>query len=157
VFGPRALRIVSALVLALLAASQVVQAAGEFVIVAPPSVSPLVTRTVHLAAERCIPLYGGYLRTGLTTQVTIYIYPSRDAFVRGRQALSGENLEEALRASEYLGNAIGYAVLINQVMHDNARELTGTTCHEIVHVYQNELGTENARPAHEWMLAPPPL
>lgn len=151
----RALRITSVLVLALLAAPHAVGAASapaEFVIVTQPGVNPALARTVHLAAERCIPLYAGYVGTRLSRRITIHIYPTKEAFVRGRQVLGGESLEEALRAADYLGSAIGYTILINQAQTHGTAEQAGTTCHEIVHVYQVELGTEDARPGHEWML-----
>lgn len=130
------------------------RAAGEFVIIAPAGVRPAVHRTVHQAAERCIPLYAGYLRTRLTTQIEIHIFPTRAAFVQGRQTIGGESPEDAQRAADYLGSAIGHAVMINQATHEGASpgELAGTTCHEILHVFQFELVTEDGRESHEWML-----
>ncbi len=141
-------------VLALLVAISPALAAGEFVIVAPPGVTPAVHRTVQQAAERCIPHYAALLRTRLSAQVEIHIFPTRAAFVRGRQTIGGESPEEAQRAADYLGSAIGYAVTINQSTHEGSGpgELAGTACHEILHVYQFELVTEDGRESHEWML-----
>ena len=127
-------------------------AAGEFVIIAPAGASPFAQRTVQQAAERCIPLYAGHLGVRLAGQIVIHLYPTRQAFVRGRITLGGEDPDDAQRTADYLGSAIGHNVLINLATHDRAAELTGTACHEIVHVYQYELGTEDARPAHEWIL-----
>ncbi|MGQ0550932.1 MAG: hypothetical protein ACT4PY_14840 [Armatimonadota bacterium] len=141
-------------ILALLVAISPATAAGEFVIIAPSGVTPAVHRMVHQAAERCIPLYAGYLRTRLAAQIEIHIFPTRAAFVRGRQTIAGETPEVAQRAADYLGSAIGYAVMINQATHEGTAsgELAGTTCHEILHVYQFELITEDGRESHEWML-----
>ncbi|MGH2374345.1 MAG: hypothetical protein ACRDIC_12885 [bacterium] len=141
-------------ILALLVAISPAVASGEFVIIAPPGVTPAVHRMVHQAAERCVPLYAGFLRTRLSEQIEIHIFPTRAAFVRGRQTIAGETVEEAQRAADYLGSAIGYAVMINQATHEGAPpgELAGTTCHEILHVYQFELVTGDGQDSHEWML-----
>ncbi|MGH2403521.1 MAG: hypothetical protein ACRDGN_03570 [bacterium] len=149
-----ALRRAGLLILALLIAISPAVAAGEFVIIAPPGVTPGVYRTVQQAAERCIPLYAGYLRTRLSGQIEIHIFPTRTAFVRGRQTIAGESPEEAQRAADYLGSAINHSVLINQATHEGSvpGELAGTTCHEILHVYQFDLVTEDGRESHEWML-----
>jgi len=142
-----ALRRAGLLILALLIAISPAVAGGEFVIIAPPGVTPGVYRTVQQAAERCIPLYAGHLRTRLSGQIEIHIFPTRTAFVRGRQTIAGESPEDAQRAADYLGSAIGHSVLINQATHEGSvpGELAGTTCHEILHVYQFDLVTEDGR------------
>lgn len=141
-------------ILALLVAISPAIAAGEFVITAQPGVTPAVHRMVQQTAERCIPLYASLLRMRLSAQIEIHIFPTRAAFARGRETIAGESPQEAQRAADYLGSAIGYAVLINQATHEGMTpgELAGTTCHEILHVYQFELLTEDGRESHEWML-----
>lgn len=142
------------LVLALTLALSPATAAGEFVVITQRGVTPAVHRTVQQAVERCIPLYEGFLRTKLAEKIEIHIFPTRAAFVRGRQTIGGEGREEAQRAADYLGSAIGHAVMINQATHEGSPpgELSGTTCHEILHVFQFELVTEDGRESHEWML-----
>ena len=148
------LRRVGFSILALLVAISPAVAAAEFVIIAPVGVTPAVHRMVQQAAERCVPLYAGLLRTRLSAQIEIHIFPTRAAFAHGRQTIVGESPEAAQRAADHLGSAIGYAVMINQATHEGVPpgELAGTTCHEILHVYQFELITEDGREAHEWML-----
>lgn len=146
------LRCLSIVALALLAAAPVTRAAGQFVIVAPAEVAPAAYRTVQAATERCLSLYEDYLRTRRPREITIHLYPTPDAFVRGHVAVGRHSPREARRAAGNLGSSIGHNVLLNVAVLQGSVGLTGTTCHEILHVYQYELGVEGTRPAHEWMI-----
>jgi hypothetical protein len=146
------LRCLSIVALALLAAASGASAAGQFVIVAPVEVPSAVYRTVQAAAVRCLSLYEDYLRTHRPKEFTIHLYTTPDAFVRGHVTVGRHNPHDARRAAGNLASSIGHNILINVAVLQSPASLTGTTCHEILHVYQYALGAEGTRPVHEWMI-----
>ncbi len=90
-------------------------AADAFVIINQSGIQPDAARAAEAGLSRCIPYYASVLKTSLSKQVQVYIYPTPDAFAQGIAELGGESPAVATRfARSYTYVPINYSIFILQ-------------------------------------------
>jgi hypothetical protein len=152
--GPTTAGIVAlALGLALHAAP--LEAAGVVRVVAGADADGALADALGQAAERCLPLIGATLEVAVPPAVELRLLASNQRFA---DALvdAGEKPAMAARLANNPGvHAVTLAMIvrINQITTRplSARGRQELVCHELTHIYENDLGGGARPPSHQWM------
>jgi hypothetical protein len=130
-------------------------AGGGVTVVAQADTDRGLEAALGEAAARCIPLLDRTLKADLSGDVTLFVYPSKERFAQALMQ-AGSNHAMAWRlASHPSVHALTSkrSVLFNQAttLPLNPRGRQELLCHELTHVYENELGGGARPPSHQWL------
>lgn len=115
---------------------------------------PLPGLAAEAGLSRCIPFYASILKTSLSRQVQVYIYPTPDAFAKGIAELGGVSPAVATRfARSYTYVPINYSIFILQprMVVQSASESAYGLCLSIGLVFQQQFATPRRVSAHQWL------
>jgi hypothetical protein len=153
--GIKALARLGAAMAVLAATPLPVDAAGAVRAVAESGADRALADALGQAAARCLPLIGETLKVGLSHDVEFRLFPTKQRFADALVE-AGEKPAMATRLANYPGvHAVTSAMIVrfNQVTTQplSARNRQETVCHELTHIYENDLGGGSRPPSHQWM------